>query len=126
MISDMSALEYKLTIQRDYLLVERPHDYEVVISEQSERLREISAACKDADCRKVLIIGPKTTVKLSVTELFNLGHEIARLGLQIAVVELHDASNADVKFLENVVQNRGNPIQFFDNTQDAKEWLGVS
>ena len=60
-----------------------------------------------------------------MVDIFNLGQEIANLGLRIAVVESHNASNKDVKFLETVVKNRGGPIQFFDNEQDAKDWLGI-
>ena len=28
-------------------------------------------------------------------------------------------------FLERVTSNRGLPLRFFDNEQDAREWLGV-
>lgn len=59
-------------------------------------------------------------------EIYDLGHEIAKLGLQIAIVELHDALTENVEFLEDVVTNRGGPIQFFNNEQDAKDWLGIS
>ena len=122
----MGTSESKISIQPGYVLVERPQDYEVVLSEQPARLMEISAACEKARCRKVLILGPRTKVRLSVPDIYDLGHEIAKLRLQIAVVELHDASSEDVEFLENVVMNRGAPIQFFDNEQDAKNWLGIS
>ena len=121
----MGTSEHKLSIQPDYLLVERAQDYEVVFSEQPARLMEIAAACKKAACRKVLILGPRTTVKLSVVDIFNLGQAIAKLGLWIAVVELHDASNENVAFLENVTTTRGGPIKFFDNEQDAKKWLNI-
>ena len=121
----MGTSEYKISIQPGYLLVERPQGYEVVWGEQPARLMEISAACKEAGCRKVLILGPRTKVRLSVSDIFDLGKEIAKLGLRIAVVELHDASNEDVEFLEHVAMNRGGPIQFFGNEQDAKVWLGI-
>ena len=122
----MRSPEQKISIQRGYVLVERPQDYEVVWSEQPERLMEISAFCKEADCTKVLILGPRTKVKLSALDIFDLGENIAKLGLKIAVVELHDASNEDVRFLETVAMNRGGPIQFFDNEQEAKDWLGIT
>ena len=125
-LSAMSNSEQKISVQPGYLLVERPEDYEVVWSEQLARLREISAAYKDAGCRKVLVLGPRTRVRLSMVDIFNLGEEIAKSGLQVAVVESHDASSDKVGFLETVVSNRGRPIQFFDNEQEAKDWLGVT
>ncbi len=121
----MGASEYKLSIQPGYLLVEHPHNYEIVRGEESARLTEISAACSEAGCRKVLIRGPRTKVRLSVAEIFRLGEEIAKLNLMIAIVELHDALEGDEKFLENVVSTRGSPLRFFDNEQDAKDWLGI-
>ena len=44
----------------------------------------------------------------------------------MAIVESHDASIDDVKFLETVAQNRGGPLKFFDTEIAAKDWLGVS
>ena len=121
----MVTSRHKLSVQPGHILVNRPHDYEVVWSEQPAILREISAACKEADCKKVLILGPRTTVRLSVFEICTLGSRIAKMGVRIAVVELHDASNENVEFLENVVRNRGGRIQFFENEQDARTWLGI-
>ena len=122
----MGNSEQKISIQPGYVLIERSHDYEVVWSEQPAMMMEMSAVCKEAGCHKVLILGPRTKVKLSTSEIYILGEEIAKLSLQIAVVESHDASSENVLFLENVVSNRGIPIQFFDNEQYAKDWLKIS
>jgi hypothetical protein len=119
----MASSNYKISIQPDYVLMERPRDYKVVLSEQPEMLMDLAAACKRANCRKVLIRGPKTTVELSPLEIRDLGKEIAKFDLRIAVSESHDASRDDVAFLENVVWNRGRPIKFFDSELEAKYWL---
>jgi len=86
-------------------------------------LMDISAFCKEADCQNVLIRGPQTSVKLSPLDIHELGKEIAKLNLRIAVAESHDASDEDVKFLEDVVWNRGRPIKFFNSELEAKYWL---
>ncbi len=121
----MGNSEQTISIQPGYVLVERPLDYEVVWNEQPARLMEISAFCKQAGFRKVLVLGPRTRVRLSTLDIFNLGEQLAKLGVQVAVVESHDASSEDVTFLENVATNRGGPIQFFDDQRDAKNWLGI-
>ena len=121
----MDNSEHKISVQPGYVLIERAQDYKVVWSEQPAFLREISAVCKEAGCQKVLILGPRTKVRLTMSEILDLGKGIAKLGVQIAVAESHDASNEDVKFLENTVGYRGVPFKFFDNEQDAKGWLGV-
>ena len=122
----MGRPDYKMSIQDDYVLVERPAGYEVVANALRAMLMELSAFCKTAGCQKVLVLGPKTKVNLALLDLYDLGSEIADLQLQIAMVESHDASDEDVSFLENVVANRGGPIRFFDSEKEAKGWLEVS
>ena len=102
----MIKSKHNISIQPDYVLVERPRDYKVVLSKQKKSLLEISAVCEKAGCHRVLILGPRTKVRLSVSDIYNLGTDIANLRLQIAVVELHDASNENVTFLETVVSPR--------------------
>ena len=118
--------DYKMSIEPGYVLLERPPNYEVELNEQPEVLADISAFCKAVSRRKVLIRGPRTKVNLSGMDIMDLGKEIAKLDLQIAVVESHDASNEDVSFLQNVVWNRGGSIKFFESEMEAKYWLRIS
>ena len=122
----MGNSDYKISIQPNYVLVERPQDYVVTMNEQPAMLMELSSVCKEADCRNALILGRRTKVNLSTFDILDLGQQIAKLDLRIAMVESHDASNEDVKFLENAVWNRGGYIRFFDSELEAKYWLGIS
>ncbi len=112
-----------MSIEPDYVLVERPEGFDVVADEQPAMLMEISAFCKAAARQKVFIFGPKTNVNLSQFDILDLGKEIAGLNLRIAVVESHDASSEDVNFLETVALNRGGSIRFFDSREEAEGWL---
>ncbi len=118
--------DHRISNQSGYVLVERPQDYEIDLTVLPEMLVELANFCKEADCRKVIIVGEKTKVNLGVMDIFKLGTQLARLHLKIAMVETHDASDDDVDFLENVTLNRGGRIRFFDSQRDAKDWLGVS
>ena len=122
----MNVEDSKFSVQPEYLVVQRPPNYVVNLRDQAAELEGISAACKAADRRKVLILGSDTGVRLSFTDIYDLGEEIARLGLRIAVVEDHDASDEDVDFLETVALNRGGSLRFFNAERDAKDWLGVA
>jgi hypothetical protein len=122
----MGNSDYKMSIQPGYVLLERPPDYEVTMNEQPAMLTDMSAFSKTASRRKVLILGPKTIVNLSANDILDLGKEIAKLNLRIAVVESHDASNEDVDLLEKVVWNRGGSIRFFNSEMEAKYWLQIS
>ncbi len=117
--------EYKISVQSGYVLVEDPPNYDVVWIEQPPKLQAISAACSKAGFRKVLLRGSNINVKLTTAEIFALGGEVAKLRLMVAIVQLHDASQEDERLLENTASNRGLPIRFFDNEQDARNWLGV-
>ncbi len=122
----MRNLEQTITIHPDHILVERPPDYEVVVSEQPKALLELSGACNEAGCKKVLIVGPRTKVSLSAFDIVELGKNIAKLDIQLAIAELHDASTDAMSLLKVVALNRGSKIRFFDNVKDAKDWLEVA
>jgi hypothetical protein len=122
----MGNADYKISIQPDYVLVERPKDYKVVLGEMPAMLAEMSVVCEEAGCRKVMILGPKTKVNLDTLDIYDLGEQIAKMHLQIAIVESHDASDDDESFLETVVFNRGGPLQFFITEEEAKDWLRIS
>ena len=126
LIFGMGNSKYTISIRSGYVLVERVPGYEVVLEDQPAMLAAVSAACKDANCRNVLLMGPRTKVRLSPMDIFDLGKAIAKLDLKFAVVEIHDALDEDVDLLESVAFNRGGAIEFFDNEQNAKNWLGVA
>jgi len=115
-----------ISIHPDYIRVERSPGYEVIQSEQPQALLELSTACDEAGCKKVLVVGPRTKVSLSAFDIVELGKKIAKLDIRMAIAELHDASTDAVSLLEVVALNRGSKIRFFDNVKDAKDWLEVA
>ena len=121
----MGESETKFSVKSGYLLIERPEGHKVVLSEQRAMLAELSDACNAAGCSKVLILGRRTIVRLSIFDIYELGKSIATIGLQIAIADNPDVTNKETGFLENVAFNRGANLRFFDNEQDAKDWLGV-
>ena len=114
-----------ISTRRDHILIERSPGHEVSLDEQPEVLLELSAACEKAGCKKVLIVGPQTRVGLSAFDILELAKSIAEIGVQMAIVEIHDASHDAVSLLESAASNRGGAVRFFDNTRDAKQWLEI-
>jgi hypothetical protein len=121
----MSDSEYAISIQSGYVLMENPPDHEIIWSEEQTKLRALAEVCREAGCHKVPVVGAKAKVHLTTMDIFNLGEEIAKMGIKVAIVEAHDASQDDETFLKIVASNRGSLIQFFDTEADAKDWLGV-
>ena len=97
-----------------------------MLREQSKDLLELSAVSNETGCNKVLVVGPNTKVRLSAFDILELGKRIAKLDIQLAIVEIHDASTDAVSLLKTGVFNRGSKIRFFDNVKDAKDWLEVA
>ena len=122
----MRNSEQTISSRPDYILVERPPGYEVVFNEQSRDLLELSAAINETGHNKVLVSGPRTKVRLSIFDILELGKRIAKLDIQMAIVEIHDASNDAVSLLKTVALNRGSKIRFFDNVDDAEVWLEIT
>jgi hypothetical protein len=114
-----------ISTHSDHILIERSPGYEVSSDEQPKDLLELSAVCEKAGCNKVLVVGPRTRVGLSAFDILDLGKGIAKIGVQMAIVEIHDASEDAVSLLESAASNRGGAIRFFDNTRDAKQWLEI-
>jgi len=121
----MSKPDQRISIQTGYILVERAEGYDVVHADREAEFREFEACCAQAGCRKILILGPRTNVRLSSSETYELGKAIARLNLQIAIVERHDASEESMRFLQNVAENRGAFLRFFHDEREARDWLEI-
>ncbi len=67
----MTRPGHTLSTKAGYVLVERPQNYEVVLSEQADSLAKISSFCAQAGRDKVLIVGPGTKVRLSVLDVYD-------------------------------------------------------
>ena len=105
----MGKSSQELSLQSDYVHVERRRGYEVSIEEQAELLQELAQYCDEVDCRKGLILGESTKVDLGPLDIYELGKEIAKYDLQIVVAG-----------------NRGGPGQFFADQDEARAWLRVN
>lgn len=122
----MNKLVQVVSVKSDYVLVVEPPGFEVVWEEQPGRLQEIAAACRKANSHKVLVLAEQTSVKLSTTELMMMAKEIAKLGLQVAMVVKNDLSVEHESFFRKIATKHGSPIRFFDREAEAKRWLDVS
>ena len=117
--------EYLITHQTGYILVEDPPNYSVVWSDLPSKIEAVSTACEEANCRKVLIRGTTVKMHLTTRELFELGNAIAKLRLQIAIVNTSGVLKEDKALLEEVAANDNSTLRFFDDEDSALDWLCV-
>jgi hypothetical protein len=118
--------DYKMSVQPDYVLVERAHNAEKLADRHTSMLQELSSVCEDAACHKVLIVGQDAHGISSAFDILALAGEIAESRLRIAVVDSVDHSDDDIKVLERAVWNRGGYMRFFTSEAEARYWLRMS
>jgi len=121
----MPVVKYGISLQPGYVLVEDPPKYDVVWSEQPEKLQAIADACAEVGTNKVLMIGGETSVQLVIVEVLYLAREVGKHKLTVGVVNQHDAPKEFVSLLKDVSKNLGSPVRFFKEEQDARDWLEV-
>ena len=93
---------------------------------QNHLWQEVSAACLENNCFRILGISD-TTTPLEAVE----GYDTARIfrdlkidnRYRLAWVELNDEARDMTEFIETVLANRGLPGRLFDTEKEAKKWL---
>ena len=121
----MAKPGYNIVPKNGYVVLQHEAGYTVALDEQRAVFIELDEACERIGSRKVLVSGPDTHVDLSTFDLFELGQQIAQLGLQVAILENDDASQMARSFLETVTFNRSRPLRFFGTEEEAMAWLEV-
>lgn len=88
-------------------------------------MKEVLAAAEKHDCYRVLINERLTGPRLDAMEVYNLASEGAMrlLGRFEAIAYVDEQMGELGDFVESVSVNRGMPLAFFSNVEDAREWI---
>ncbi len=121
--TDVGSTAQITTAMDDYVFVRRPVGY--VLDKESIRIStaQITAACRDAGVKSVLIFGPRTYIRASEEELAELAQAYAQGGLKIAIVESHSGGAETAEFFKNAARDGGASVRFFAAIRDAADWL---
>lgn len=89
-------------------------------------MKEVLAACEKHDCYRALIHEKLSGPRLEAMDVFNLASEGAMrlLGRFEAIAYVDEEMGEMGDFAESVAVNRGMPIAFFSNLEDAERWIG--
>ena len=86
----------------------------------------ISKACDNHECYRVLGIGASEDA-LPTSDAFDHAELFSELGIdnryRIAWVETNPEARSSIKFVEDVLYNRGLPGRLFNSIEDARRWL---
>lgn len=118
-------MSYKHSVENrgDYLYIE-------VTGENSREtvmnyMQDVLTAAEKHDCFRVLINERLTGARLEAMDVYNLASEGAmRLLGRFEAIAYVDEEMGDMgDFVESVAVNRGMPLAFFSNVEDARVWI---
>ena len=93
---------------------------------QNRLWQEVTAACEENDCFRILGISD-TTTPLEEVEGYDTARIFRDLNIdnryRLAWVELNDESRNMTEFIATVLADRGLPGRLFDTEEAAKKWL---
>ncbi len=119
-------MSYKLTVENrgDYLYMEvtGTNSRETVLN----YMQDVLVAAEKHDCFRVLINERLTGPRLETMDVFNLASDGAMrvLGRFEAIAYVDEAMVGEMgDFVESVAVNRGMPLAFFSNVEDARVWI---
>ena len=88
-------------------------------------LKDLLSECRRRDCFRVLIDERLAGPRLDAMEVFAVASKgsLDALGVFDAIAYVDRDMGPMGEFAETVAINRGMPVAFFDNEDDAKRWL---
>lgn len=118
---------YSFKFSGNYIYVRHFEDF--IVSAQSMNIfwEDLAAFCKTYNCKKVLAEGNIFKRKMSTVEAFQFGNTAGKkiLGLWLAFVFPEYQADVTTDFFKTVAKNRGVRIDFFNDYEDALQWLNV-
>lgn len=106
------------------------HSDDFVVNPQTIRRLwdDLAEFCNENGCKKVLAEGKVFKRKMTTVEAFESGNAVGKkiLGLWLACVFPEYQPDETTDFFKTVAKNRGVRVEFFQNRQDALEWLNVN
>lgn len=118
------GIQYTTRLDGNTLFV-RASGFDESLEEVEAYAAGIIDACLQCSVSRVLCDETRLEYRLGTAETFDAGKFlVSRVPglLKIAIV-CNPAFNADARFFENVVVNRGLTLQMFTDTKSAKRWL---
>jgi hypothetical protein len=121
------STDFTLEFNGEYIHIVHPPGYEITPASQGKVWTELSRACRQRACLKVLVEGPAPTRRMGTMDGFESGTQAAQAipGLTLAICFQGYMVDETSRLFTNVAHNRGARIEFFTDRKQALEWLGV-
>ncbi len=119
------GMEFEVTFRDDHIHVELNAASKIddpdLPSDYWGMLRKL---CDEYDCRRILIEGVAPQSELEPAEVVEAGHRAATVpNVWIAYNLTNHVPNEQSELYEAVAASKGVRVKFFDNSQDALNWL---
>ena len=122
----MSA-DFSLEFNGKYIHIVHSPDYEITPQSNDKLWAELSRACREYKCRKVLAESPSQKRKINSMDAYQSGSQASEAipGLTLAICIYEYTPDDTTEFFKNVAYNRGVRIEFFNDKKKALDWLGI-
>lgn len=119
---------FLLRFVNDHIHIVHPPGFTFRSESIDEVWGTIGSACKKYSCFKVLVEVRKFDRELDTAAAFDSGVAASKIvkGLKIALCFPGYEPDDISEFFKTVAYNRGTLVEFFQDADEAREWLGVS
>lgn len=118
---------FTLKFLNDHIHITHPPGFVFSPASIGEVWGLVERACKQYDCRRVLIEAREFKRDLDTATAFDSGIAASRIvpGLKVALCFPGYRPDDVSAFFKTVALNRGTLIEFFEDADEAREWLSL-
>ncbi len=120
------SYDFSIEFNGKYIHIIHAPDYEICPESNEKMWKELSQACKEYKCLKVLAEGPSQKRRITSLDAYQSGSQASESipGLTLAICIYKYTPDTTTDFFKNVAYNRGARIEFFSDKKKALAWLG--
>jgi hypothetical protein len=118
---------FNVEVHQTYLRVKHPPGFVITAAAAAEGWARIRDLCREHAVAKVLIEAKSPQRRMDTMSAFDSGRVLAEnlSGLTVAMCFYDYEFDELSSFFRTVAQNRGVKIEYFNDLQQALDWLGV-
>jgi len=126
-VNIIMEISYSFKFSGNYIYVQHFEDFTAYAQSRIKFWEDLADFCKANHCKKVFAEGNIFKRKMSTVEAFEFGNTAGKkiLGLRLAFVFPEYQPDATTDFFKTVAKNRGVRIEFFNDREEALQWLNV-
>ena len=117
-------MEFAVTFRGDHVHVELTGERTIDPEAPKDYWETLGKICKEYDCKRILVEGIAPAVELGPKDVIDAGARTATVpNLWLAFNLKNHVPNEQSELYEVIAASKGVRVKFFDNSEDALNWL---